>query len=106
MSEYLQSELPAIELLKQLGYEYLVAKGEMYEVILQERLEASLKRINPWLNENNLQKVIRKLLGVNGSSLMEINSEIHQLITKADALSLKPNPDELYRDWVFIRIRL
>ena len=94
MSEYLQSELPAIELLKQLGYEYLDAKGEMYEVILQERLEASLKHINPWLNESNLQKVTRKILGVNGSSLMEINSEIHQLITKADALSLKPNPDE------------
>ena len=94
MSEYLQSEKPAIELLKQLGYEYLDAKGEMYEVILQERLEASLKRINPWLSGNNLQIVLRKILGVNGSSLMEINSEIHQLITKADALSLKPNPDE------------
>ncbi len=40
MSEYTQSELPAIELLKQLGYEYLDAKGEMYEVILQERLVA------------------------------------------------------------------
>lgn len=94
MNEYLQSELPAIELFKKLGYDYFDAKSEMYEVVLQERLEASLKRINPWLNENNLQKVIRKLLGINGSSLMEINSEIHQLITKADALSLKPNPDE------------
>jgi len=93
MSEYTQSELPAIELLKQLGYEYLDAKGEMHEVILQERLEASLKRINPWLSDNNLQIVLRKILGVNGSSLMEINSEIHQLITKADALSLKPTPE-------------
>ena len=96
MSEYLQSELPAIELFKKLGYEYFDAKGEMYEVVLQERLTTSLKKINPWLNENNLQKVVRKLLASStmGSSLMEINSEIHKLITRADALSLKPTPQE------------
>ena len=96
MSEYLQSELPAIELFKKLGYEYFDAKGEMYEVVLEERLRTSLKRINPWLNENNLQKVVRKLLASStmGSSLMEINSEIHKLITRADALSLKPTPEE------------
>jgi len=35
MSEYTQSEQPAIELLKQLGYEYLDAKGEMYETLKQ-----------------------------------------------------------------------
>ncbi len=62
MSEYLQSELPAIELFKSLGYEYFDAKGQMYEAVLQERLEASLKRINPWLNDNNLRKIIRENL--------------------------------------------
>lgn len=35
MSEYLQSELPAIELFKKLGYKYFDAKGEMYEVVLE-----------------------------------------------------------------------
>jgi len=94
MSEYTQSELPAIELFQKLGYDYFDAKGEMYEVVLQERLEASLKRLNPWLNENNLQKVLRKITSITGSSLMEINAEIHQLITKADAFTLKPTPDE------------
>jgi len=96
MSEYLQSELPAIELFRKMGYEYFDAKGEMYEVVLEDKLTTSLKRINPWLNENNLQKVVRKLLASStmGSSLMEINSEIHKLITRADALSLKPTPEE------------
>jgi len=93
MSELSESELPAIALLKQLGYEYFDAKKEMYDVVLQERLRSSLKRINPWLNANALQKVMRKVEAVNGSSLMEINAEIHQLITKADAFSLKPTPD-------------
>jgi len=64
MSEYLQSELPAIELFQKLEYDYFDAKGEMYEVVLENRLASSLKRINPWLNENNLQKVIRKILAV------------------------------------------
>lgn len=102
MSEYTQSELPAIELFTRLNYDYFDAKGEMYEVVLEDRLTSSLKRINPWLNENNLQKVIRKILAVSGSSLMEINSEIHKLITRADALSLKPTPDDKPRAVKFI----
>ncbi len=104
MSEYLQSELPAIELFKKLKYDYFDAKGEMYEVVLQDRLTTSLKKINPWLSVNNLQKVVRKLLASNtlGSSLMEINSEIHKLITRADALSLKPTPEDKPRAVKFI----
>lgn len=47
MSEYLQSELPAIELFRKMGYEYFDAKGEMYEVVLEDKLTTSLKRINP-----------------------------------------------------------
>ncbi|MEA2028179.1 MAG: HsdR family type I site-specific deoxyribonuclease, partial [Campylobacterota bacterium] len=94
MSEYLQSELPAIELFTRLGYNYFDAKGEMYEVVLEDRLTSSLKKINPWLNENNLAKVIRKILAVSGSDTLEINHEIHKLITRGDALSLKPTPEE------------
>lgn len=94
MSEYLQAELPAIELFKKLGYDYFNANGEMYEVVLEDRLTSSLQNINPWLNENNLQKAVRKILAISGSSLMEINSEAHKLITKADALSLKPTPED------------
>ena len=94
MSEYLQSELPAIELFQKLKYDYFNANGEMYEVVLEDRLTSSLKKINPWLNENNLHKAVRKILAISGSSLMEINSEAHKLITKADALSLKPTPED------------
>jgi len=53
MSEYLQSELPAIELFKKLNYDYFDAKSEMYEVVLEDKLTTALKKINPWLNENN-----------------------------------------------------
>jgi len=37
-----------------------------------------------------------------GSSLMEINSQIHKLITRADALSLKPTPEDKPRAVKFI----
>ncbi len=94
MSEYTQSELPAIELLQKLGYEHLDAKGAMSDVVLQERLEKALMRLNPWLSENNLHKVIKKIHSTGGSSLMETNAAIHHLITRADAYTLKPTPDE------------
>jgi len=104
MSEYTQSELPAIELFKRLDYDYFDAKSEMYEVVLEDKLTTALKKINPWLNENNLQKVVHKVLATSsvGSSTMEINSEIHKLITRADALSLKPTPEEKPRAVRFI----
>ena len=94
MNEYQQSELPAIELFRKLGYEYFDAKSEMYEVVLVDRLTSSLQKLNPWLSENNLQKTVREVLALKGSSLIEINAELHKLITRADALSLKPTPED------------
>lgn len=79
------SELPAIELFKQLGYEYYNAgqhdeRLDITEVLLKERLLASIKRINPWINNNNLNKAFNELTSVNGASLMEINQKIWELI--------------------------
>ena len=45
MSEYLQSELPAIELFKRLGYDYFDAKGKMYEVIFENYSFTAIIRI-------------------------------------------------------------
>ena len=94
MSEQTQSELPAIRLLQKLGYEHFDAKGGMSNVVLGDRLESALMRLNPWLSENNLHKVLKKIQSVHGSSLMETNAAIHHLITRADAFTFKPTPDE------------
>ncbi len=64
--EYLYSELPAIELFKKLGFNYFDAsiadtRESINEVILQDRLRQSLLKINPWLQDNTLEKVVRKL---------------------------------------------
>lgn len=84
-TEYLFSELPAINLFKDLGYQYVdgsVAdeRADITEVVLKERLRASIKRLNPGLSENNLSKAFDKITSVQGNSLMEINQQVWQLL--------------------------
>lgn len=83
--EYIHSELPAIELFKQMGYEYFDAsktdeRKDITEVVLTDRLLASIKRINPWINNNNLNKAFNEITSVNGTSLMEVNEKVWKLI--------------------------
>lgn len=83
--EYLHSELPAIELFQQLGYDYYDAsvsdeRADITEVLIKDRLLAAIKKINPWINDNNLNKAYTQLTSVNGASLMEINQAIWELI--------------------------
>ncbi|WOE70215.1 type I restriction endonuclease subunit R [Hydrogenimonas thermophila] len=96
--EYSQSELPAIELFQKLGYDYFDGakddlRSSISEVILEDRLRASLTKINPWLGGNSLEKVVRRLKNIQASSLMEANQALFELITKKDAITEKPTPD-------------
>jgi type I restriction enzyme R subunit len=91
--EYLYSEAPAIALLQKLGYQYLDGtiqdeRNDITEVDLLHRLRAALQRINPWLSASNLDKAISKITSVQGSSLMEINQQIWELI-KGGTFALK-----------------
>ncbi|MEQ9426101.1 MAG: type I restriction endonuclease, partial [Cyclobacteriaceae bacterium] len=83
--EYTLSEKPAIDLFQQLGYQYFNAanadpREEITTTILEGRLRAAIQRINPWINENNLNKAIHKITSVRGNSLMEINQQCWNLI--------------------------
>jgi len=93
--EYSQSELPAIELFQKLGYDYIknYPRESINEVILQDRLRASLTKINPWLKGNSLEKVLRKIKNIQASTLMEANQIVHELITKKDSITIKPTPE-------------
>jgi type I restriction enzyme, R subunit len=86
--EYKYSELPAIELLQKLGYQYYDGciedeRIDITEIVLKDRLLQAIKRINPWINDNNLQKAYSKITSVQGASLMEINQQIWELIRGA-----------------------
>ncbi|MCG3707803.1 type I restriction endonuclease subunit R [Aliarcobacter butzleri] len=95
--EYLYSELPAIELFKKLGFNYFDAsiadtRESINEVILEDRLRQSLLKINPWLRDNTLEKVVRKLKNIQASTLMEANQIVFDFITKKDSITEKPTP--------------
>lgn len=84
-------EIPAVEYLISLGYEYIDGEkltadyGEresLSEVILSKRMKQVLKRLNPWINDDNVNKVIRKIERADnlGTGLLEINEKIYDYI--------------------------
>jgi len=97
--EYVYSELPALELFQELGYSYIHGadikeREDIADVILKDSLRSAIMRINPWLDENNLEKAISEITSVSGNSLMEINQGIWDLL-KGETLSLKQVIDGL-----------
>ena len=79
-------ELPALEQLQSLGWSYVEGaelspdksdeRSSLKDVVLEKRLTASLKRINPWINDENLRKVIRELTKTLYPNLVEANQGI------------------------------
>ena len=90
-NEYTLVEKPAIEYFKSLRYLYIDGRkltpemGEresLNEVILTSRMKTSLKKLNPEISEENINKVIRLLQRPDtlGSGLLEINEKIYDYI--------------------------
>ncbi|MDA8672513.1 type I restriction endonuclease subunit R [Gammaproteobacteria bacterium] len=79
-------ELPALEQLQSLGWSYVEGakfspdesdeRSSLKDVVLEKRLTESLKRINPWINDENLRKVIRELTKTLYPNLVEANQSI------------------------------
>lgn len=83
-------EEPFLEQLEQLGWEVkrlkLQAEWVQYpedsertsfdEVIIKPRLKSSLKKINPFLEEDQLEEVIRRLATFSKNSLLENNKQV------------------------------
>jgi type I restriction enzyme R subunit len=82
-------ELPAIEQLKQLGWKYIHgaeltpeagARAYLRDVVLVEQLNSAIKRINPWITDENLKKVSREITHPNFAGLMEYNHAFYQTL--------------------------
>ena len=105
--EFLYSEQPAIKRLEQLGYSYVEdsyneERENTSEVVLKNRLEAAIQRINPWLNEVNVYKVYQAITSVNGSSVLEINQKIHELLRNGITLKQVIDGKEVFKVAQFI----
>lgn len=89
-------EQPAITQLQQMGWAYLPGaalapilatdggalgeRGYYRDVVLVKRLEAALRKLNPWINDENLRKVVRDITHPLHAGLMEYNHAIHQML--------------------------
>jgi type I restriction enzyme R subunit len=86
-------ELPALEQLQSLGWSYVEGaelspdesdeRSSFKDVILEKRLTESLKRINPWINDENLRTVIRDLTKTLYPNLIEANQAIWTQINQS-----------------------
>ncbi|SDW71060.1 type I restriction endonuclease subunit R [Paenibacillus sp. CF384] len=75
-----------IEQLKEMGYEHIhgpsldTERESTRAVILQDRLTRALKRLNPWINDTNLNKIIRSIIYIEATSLIEANEAFHNIL--------------------------
>lgn len=95
------SQIPALQLLANLGYRYLTPTealamrgGRLANVLLEEVLRDSLKRINRiqhkgdsyLFSEENLQSAIQRLKNVKYDGLLKTNESVYDLLTLGVAL--------------------
>ncbi len=90
--EFDKVEQPALDQLQSLGWDYIEGsllspettdeRSSFKEVVLEKRLWDSLKRINPWINDENLRKVIRDLTKTKYTNLIEANQDIWNKIVQ------------------------
>ena len=85
-------EAPALDQLKGLGWSHLDGttlvpdksnhRSSLKDVVLTHNLEQAIQRINPWISEDNLRKVIREVTLIQFSTLMEANQWFWERLTQ------------------------
>ncbi len=85
-------EAPAFEQLKGLGWSHIdgttlapektTLRSSFKDVVLTPNLEQAIQRINPWISEDNLRKVVREVTLIQASTLMEANQWFWERLTQ------------------------
>lgn len=57
------------------------------EVILEDVLKESIKKINPWIEEDQINEVVRRITTPQANSLLEANREIQDLLLENTSVS-------------------
>jgi type I restriction enzyme R subunit len=85
-------ELPAVEYLqKKLGYSFIHgkeltpvsgARDSLADVVLVTRLRAAVKKLNPWISDENIDRAVRYISRADslGTGLLEINEKIYDAL--------------------------
>lgn len=79
--EYEKVEKPFIEELIKYGYTHytgtqLDGERQQKHIILEKRFREAIKRLNPWIGEGNIDKVVHKFTAVTTADLWEANRQI------------------------------
>lgn len=79
---------PAIELLQNLGYQYLSSqeadqqRENLKGGVLIRELERKLKHLNPWISEENIFFAVRAITHINATPLIEANQKAYEILTQ------------------------
>lgn len=57
------------------------------DIILEDILRKSIKKINPWIEEDQINEVVRKITAPTANVLLEANKEIHDLLVENTSVS-------------------
>jgi type I restriction enzyme R subunit len=86
------SEDPAVDLLTALGYTYVspevleAERESLKEAVLTQRLTRALRKLNPWLTDDNVYKAIRTITNVQATNLLDASEKVHTALTYGVAL--------------------
>jgi type I restriction enzyme, R subunit len=86
------SETPAVKHLERLGYEYVPPeilepeRESLKEVVVAKRLAKALKKLNPWLRDDNIHKAVRVVTSVQAATLIEASEKLYTTLTYGIAL--------------------
>lgn len=105
LDEYNHVEKPLLEQLEGLGWEVIELKMQQQpeqsfrtkfsEVILRPKLREALKKINPFLNEAQIDELERKITTFSKSSLLENNQQILDYLLENTTVSKNEETGEL-----------
>lgn len=95
----------SIDLLQRLGYNYVYAptvapdgetpERESYsDVLLLDRLQAAIRRINPKVNPSSRDEAIKEVQRINSPELLANNESFHRLLTEGIKITYNDKGDE------------
>ncbi|MEH6957250.1 type I restriction endonuclease subunit R [Neobacillus drentensis] len=82
--EYTEVELPFIDQLVSYGYEYLEGKKLDFErkgrgsIVLEGRLAESIRRLNDWISDSNVEKAVKQLVTIQSVDLWDANNKMFE----------------------------
>ena len=104
-----------LAILKSIGYEIIRGENENYlpggssalrdnykDVVLVERLQEALRKINPSIPEETREQAIKQVLRIESQKLMANNESFHKMLVDGNDVPVKTGEGERYKKiWLF-----